>query len=365
MHRSLATTVLLLGVLTTSSAPSLAQQIRPQGSLSPQPGGVVVVSAITGGSIFLEPGSWRLFVSTRDWFYGSDKHRSNYLGDRAKPRKESLLLPEAYFGRLLYRTPESEWLPFENGRILDAGLEGMVIEFRMNDSNHSDNRGHQVVSVSRVADPWSPTPAPAPGVAPLPPTAPGPVPGRDVLGVWMDLEIEEPPFRNRRAVDLRGKLGLQFVSRDALQVSYVFDNSPAERAGFRIGDRLFSLGGNRVGSEEAVARVRDGLSLGQHVPASVIRRGRMVALSIPWGLPPLGETGPDGSGEVHSLAEALARQREENRALRARIDRLSEESAQLRDELSQLTAHLRSSAPARTSRPGSPEPRDGHEVRDR
>lgn len=77
---------------------------------------------------------------------------------------------------------------------------------------------------------------------------------------------------------LRTKVGLNVQA--GLMVMLVNVDSPAEKAGFQLGDILVSLGSKELLSIEDLQTALEGASIGNIVPAMVVRGGELLPLSV-------------------------------------------------------------------------------------
>jgi S1-C subfamily serine protease len=77
---------------------------------------------------------------------------------------------------------------------------------------------------------------------------------------------------------LRTKVSLDV--KVGLMVMLVNADSPAEKAGMQLGDIIVSLGNKQLSGIEDLQAALEGASIGNIVPAAVIRGGELVPLSV-------------------------------------------------------------------------------------
>ena len=82
---------------------------------------------------------------------------------------------------------------------------------------------------------------------------------------------------------LRGMLGVALRDDDGVIIENVVENSPAERAGLKSGDRITHLNGEEVGrSEELAGQIRS-MRMGERVTLAVERDGESLSMDVRLG----------------------------------------------------------------------------------
>lgn len=100
-------------------------------------------------------------------------------------------------------------------------------------------------------------------------------------------EAEAPP-RGGEPAAVTGWPGAEFrASAEGLEVSRVFRNGPAERAGLRPGDRVTAVDGAPTATEEEFRRALAGKGPGDRVTLSVARSGERREVELTLGRRPL------------------------------------------------------------------------------
>jgi serine protease Do len=90
---------------------------------------------------------------------------------------------------------------------------------------------------------------------------------------WTGLEIQ--------AVDRRIARYFGLDKVEGVIVSDVKKNSPAERGGFRVGDIILSVNGERINDESSLIAVVDEAKTGDALRVKVLREHKMIDLSLP------------------------------------------------------------------------------------
>lgn len=90
------------------------------------------------------------------------------------------------------------------------------------------------------------------------------------LGVGVQTVAIPESLRNKVSLDIRAGLMIMSITPDG----------PAEKAGMQLGDILVSLGSQQISSIEELQDALEGASIGNIVPAVVVRGGEMVRLSL-------------------------------------------------------------------------------------
>jgi len=90
------------------------------------------------------------------------------------------------------------------------------------------------------------------------------------------------------AMPSTGWLGLEFEKSDAgaMKVKNVVAGSPAEKAGFELGDVLVAINGAKLSDEAAAKKAKGEWSVGQEVTYTVERKGAEKALAATLGKMP-------------------------------------------------------------------------------
>jgi C-terminal processing protease CtpA/Prc len=102
--------------------------------------------------------------------------------------------------------------------------------------------------------------------------------GRTLLAFTMTLAMASGLYGQKDPN--RGWLGIDFYTDGEARISKVWEDSPAEAGGLRVGDLIVSVNGSVLAQEREWGRPFEALRIGQDAEFVVLRSGREVTLTI-------------------------------------------------------------------------------------